>query len=274
MACTEFVPRTHGDIILSNYSLAEATQVQVGCRMFGRRLTAGSSYIKCATSKWTVLATNAEIKATDLKCEWTGTLNMYEKLIIGLGSAGGGLLILGLLLICILALTCKRKRSDESETESYPPSQINEKVGYAQYGNGGYNSGGGSGVKGYNSGGGNGIKGYRPSGNYEKQIVPDSRNDYPRSPDGLKRDPYLWSGYNVNQHTSRESDRPDTGTGYQFYSGKGPSSQYDNRAFDRNENDRYRETGYHGTNYQQGKREDYRWNGQLPRAHMGRDRQY
>ena len=94
-------------------------------------------------------------------------------------------------------------RRTDSETESYPPSQVNEKVGYAQYGNGGYNSGGGgSSINGgYNSGGGRGIKGHRPSGKYEKQITPDSRNDYPRIPDSGKRDPYLWSGYNANHHT-------------------------------------------------------------------------
>ena len=73
-------------------------------------------------------------------------------------------------------------RKDENDFDSYPPSAINEKVGYAQYGNGG-------------SGGG--ISGYRPSGKYEKQINPDPRLE--TRPDTSKRDPILWSAYNSNQ---------------------------------------------------------------------------
>ena len=71
-------------------------------------------------------------------------------------------------------------RKSENDVDSYPPSAINEKVGYAQYGNG-FGDGGGGG----------GISGYRPSGKYEKQIIPDSRSDYRQEP--MKRDPILWS---------------------------------------------------------------------------------
>lgn len=77
------------------------------------------------------------------------------------------------------------RREKDSDVNSYPPSAINEKVGYAQYGNGG---------------GGGGIRGYRPSGNYEKKITSEPRNDFKTDSryDTSKRDPILWSGYGSN----------------------------------------------------------------------------
>lgn len=266
MVCNPLRTATDDTIILSNYSVSEGILVQVGCREFGQRLTTGAKVVTCLSNAWSPAQTT-------FKCEWNGELTTYEKLIIGLSSAGGGVLLFGFLLICCLALKNRRDgREKDSDVDSYPPSAINEKVGYAQYGNGG---GGGG-------GGGGGIRGYRPSGNYEKKITSEPRNDFRTDPryDSSKRDPILWSGYGSNPNPSRETGRPEPADGYQFYSGKNPqnpSSQYDNRAFERNDYDRssgYRDTGYQGTNYQQGKREDYRWNGQLPRAHMARDDRY
>ncbi|XP_076080660.1 uncharacterized protein LOC143051649 [Mytilus galloprovincialis] len=261
MVCSELKTASDDTIILSNYSVFQGTAVQVGCREFGRRLTSGAKFLACSNADAWVPT------ETTFKCEWNGELNTYEKLIIGLGSAGGGVLLFGFLLICCLALKYRQDgREKDSDVNSYPPSAINEKVGYAQYGNGG---------------GGGGIRGYRPSGNYEKKITSEPRNDFKTDSryDTSKRDPILWSGYgsNPSSNPSRDAGRPEPADGYQFYSGKNPqnpSSQYDNRAFERNDYERgsgYRDTGYQGTNYQQGKREDYRWNGQLPRAHMARD---
>lgn len=260
--CPLITQPTDSNLILSNYSITQGTVVQVGCRQFGRRLTSGPPLLICQSPPtWTPTLTS-------FTCEYNGTFNTYERLIIGLASAAAGALVFGFLLICCLAAIYKDKRKDENEVDSYPPSAINEKVGYTQYsngfGDGGYGGGGSGGS------GGGGIRGYRPSGKYEKQIIPEPQYDSRNDP--LKRDPILWSAYNTS--TLRETERPDQTSGYQFYSGKNSSAQYDNRAFDRNEYGRssgYRDTGYHGTNYQQGKREDYRWNGQLPRAQVPRD---
>lgn len=240
MECRELYLRSDSTFILSNYSLVASTVVQVGCRQFGHRLTAGEQPITCTAGNWNPNQTN-------YTCKWNGDLNTYEKLIIGTSAAGGGALLFGFLLICCIAANVKDKRKSENDVDSYPPSAINEKVGYAQYGNG-FGDGGGGG----------GISGYRPSGKYEKQIIPDSRSDYRQEP--MKRDPILWS--NASASHQRDVVKTDETSGYHFYTGKNPSAQHDNRAFDRNDYDRgsgYRDNGYHGTNYIQGKREDYRW---------------
>lgn len=244
MACPVIAQENDANLVLSTYNISNGTDVLIGCKNFGQRLS-GPSNITCVSGSWS--------DTTKPVCEFTGVLNTYEILVIVVGSVAAFLFLVCLVTICCLGRLYRRRKKDrrnDSDTESYPPSTINQKVGHAQYNSGYYSDD------------------RRQSGLYEHKIKSE--------PYRYQKDPYV-----QRNGKNRASGRVENQTGYTYYTGRPTNFNFDNKAYD-NKDDRrngnynnHRDSTYLGNqdkeNGNDPAKQDYRWSGHIPRPVLSRE---
>ncbi|XP_069103376.1 uncharacterized protein [Argopecten irradians] len=96
VSCNVIAQTTDVLIDLSSYNTSVGTVVAIGCKRFGHRVIGPENVTCLNTSQWS--------DTTQPKCAWTGELNTYEKLVIGVASSCIILLLICLVLIISLVI--------------------------------------------------------------------------------------------------------------------------------------------------------------------------
>ncbi|XP_060083744.1 uncharacterized protein LOC132562996 [Ylistrum balloti] len=129
-SCNVIAQVTDVLIDLSTYNTSHGTVVTVGCKRFGHRVIGPQNVTCLNTSVWS--------DTTQPKCAWTGELNTYEKLVIGVAASCIILLLICLVLIISLVIyRHSRRQHSEKDSDSdsgrFPPYAINHHVEHAYY---------------------------------------------------------------------------------------------------------------------------------------------
>ncbi|OWF54225.1 uncharacterized protein LOC110445411 isoform X2 [Mizuhopecten yessoensis] len=136
-SCNAIAQVTDVLIDLSTYNTSEGTVVSIGCKRFGHRVVGPQNVTCLNTSNWS--------DTTQPKCAWTGDLNTYEKLVIGVAASCIILLLICLVLIISLVIyrhSRRRHKEDskkpiekdsDSDSGRFPPYAINHHVEHAYY---------------------------------------------------------------------------------------------------------------------------------------------
>ncbi|XP_033725095.1 uncharacterized protein LOC117315062 isoform X3 [Pecten maximus] len=232
VSCNVIAQVTDVLIDLSTYNTSEGTVVAIGCKRFGHRVIGPQNVTCLNTSQWS--------DTTQPKCAWTGELNTYEKLVIGVASSCIILLLICLVLIISLVIYrhSRRRHSDkdsDSDSGRFPPYAINHHVEHAYYPP---------------------PKDQRGSGPYKHRISqPDQRA--------------VKSGYRNTEYENHNYNYQNERNGY-IQNGAPPSdysrSNYHNQAYDNNDHD-HRYATEITTN--PSNQDAYKWNGHIPRPKLG-----
>ncbi|XP_033725092.1 uncharacterized protein LOC117315062 isoform X1 [Pecten maximus] len=117
VSCNVIAQVTDVLIDLSTYNTSEGTVVAIGCKRFGHRVIGPQNVTCLNTSQWS--------DTTQPKCAWTGELNTYEKLVIGVASSCIILLLICLVLIISLVIYrhSRRRHRDDKKKPMIPLHQ-------------------------------------------------------------------------------------------------------------------------------------------------------
>ncbi|XP_069103378.1 uncharacterized protein [Argopecten irradians] len=234
VSCNVIAQTTDVLIDLSSYNTSVGTVVAIGCKRFGHRVIGPENVTCLNTSQWS--------DTTQPKCAWTGELNTYEKLVIGVASSCIILLLICLVLIISLVIyrhSQRRHNEKDSDSDSgrFPPYAINHHVEHAYYPPG--------------------PMVHRGSGPYKHRIA--------------QPDPYSRADKSKDRNTDYDSHHyryQNERNGY-LQNGAPPTdyrhSNYHNQAYDNNEN------GHYVTDIttNPSNQDAYKWNGHIPRPKLG-----
>ncbi|XP_021345698.1 uncharacterized protein LOC110445411 isoform X3 [Mizuhopecten yessoensis] len=123
-SCNAIAQVTDVLIDLSTYNTSEGTVVSIGCKRFGHRVVGPQNVTCLNTSNWS--------DTTQPKCAWTGDLNTYEKLVIGVAASCIILLLICLVLIISLVIYRHSRRRHKEDSKKPIDTELDNNQYYYQ----------------------------------------------------------------------------------------------------------------------------------------------
>lgn len=191
VTCNPLAETNNAYLQLSNYNISQGTVVHISCKQFGHRVIGPRNVTCLNTTHWS--------DTTTPKCAWTGELNTYEKLVIGVTSSCIILLLICLILIISLVVYRRSRRrhksGDDGQTKPINPEMDH---GFQNH-NGRYGN--------QQNGGPNTADYYRGQ-NYSNQAF-EYTDPEPQYPSEMASNPSSQDAYRWNGHIPRPKLGPE-----------------------------------------------------------------